>query len=271
VLSSQDIMVEDGGKPEFKDAPPVWVDQVEYVHATIAQIKRQLRELAELHKNHLQVGFDDKEGEEMTIEITTKNINKMFQDCQSRIKALTANKKKGGVKTEDDVMRKNVQASLAVQLQELASVFRKSQQNYLQRLQGNSELQKDSFLGDDDDVTGFVDTGFTNQQMQQVDNNQAMIDDRVREINALAASINDLAVMFKELANLVVDQGSILDRIDYNLEQANTQVEAGLVQLKKANEHQKGNKLRLCILALVLLIIVFAIVLIAKNTSNTKN
>jgi syntaxin 16 len=40
------------------------------------------------------------------------------------------------------------------------------------------------------------------------------------EINNLVTSINDLAVLFKELSVLVIEQGTILDRIDYNIEEA---------------------------------------------------
>jgi hypothetical protein len=36
----------------------------------------------------------------------------------------------------------------------------------------------------------------------------------------IAKSVDDLAKVFNELTKLVVEQGTILDRIDYNLEQA---------------------------------------------------
>ena len=35
----------------------------------------------------------------------------------------------------------------------------------------------------------------------------------------IAKSIEELATIFKELAVLVIDQGTILDRIDFNMEQ----------------------------------------------------
>ena len=41
-----------------------------------------------------------------------------------------------------------------------------------------------------------------------------------QEIQSLSKSIQDLAVLFKDLNELVVEQGTILDRIDFNIESA---------------------------------------------------
>lgn len=45
--------------------------------------------------------------------------------------------------------------------------------------------------------------------------------------------MNDLAVLFKELSTLVVEQGTIVDRIDYNIETA-------LVSTKQGRKHVTG-------------------------------
>lgn len=45
--------------------------------------------------------------------------------------------------------------------------------------------------------------------------------------------INGLATIFKQLNDLVIDQGTILDRIDYNVEQTVSNIQKANVQLRK--------------------------------------
>ena len=99
---------------------------------------------------------------------------------------------------------------------------------------------------------------FEVQEMEQV----AM--SRDVEIQNLVKGINDLAVIFKELSVLVVDQGNILDRIDYNIEQAVTHTKKANKQLHKSEDYQKS-RIRSCICCLVISIIIMIILLIIKH------
>ena len=56
---------------------------------------------------------------------------------------------------------------------------------------------------------------------------------RSKEITKVAASVHELAQVFKELSILVVEQGSILNRIDHNIESSLKQIKKGKVELKK--------------------------------------
>ena len=59
--------------------------------------------------------------------------------------------------------------------------------------------------------------------------NDTAITRRDQEINDIVKSIHGLAEIFRDMQSLVVDQGTILDRIDYNVEQA-------AVSIKEANK-----------------------------------
>lgn len=61
-------------------------------------------------------------------------------------------------------------------------------------------------------------------------------------------------------------QGTIIDRIDYNIEHAHIRVEEGLKQLKKAEQYQKMDKKMHVIVVLAVILIVLLIILIATKT-----
>jgi syntaxin 16 len=67
------------------------------------------------------------------------------------------------------------------------------------------------------------------------------------------------------LAVLVIDQGTILDRIDYNMEVAVDRVDQGVVQLEKARKYQKASRPLTCSCFLVVVIVILIIMLIVKH------
>lgn len=62
--------------------------------------------------------------------------------------------------------------------------------------------------------------------------NDAAIMQREREINDIAKGIIELSDIFRELQTMVIDQGTMLDRIDYNVEKMGTEVKAADKELK---------------------------------------
>jgi syntaxin 16 len=66
--------------------------------------------------------------------------------------------------------------------------------------------------------------------------------ERDRELRNVATSIRELSDIFRDLAILVIDQGTALDRIDCNLENTQDNMHEAVVFLEKANDYTKGVK-----------------------------
>lgn len=82
----------------------------------------------------------------------------------------------------------------------------------------------------------------------------------------MVRSVNELAAIYKELSVLVITQGTIIDRIDYNMETAVSEVDKGLVHMKKAEKIQRSTRAVSCMICLITMIIILAAVFILKHS-----
>ncbi|CAM9441060.1 unnamed protein product, partial [Ectocarpus fasciculatus] len=279
-------------RPKADTLPPVWVDKIEMVEADIGKIQSRstsnyyiftvysfyslfvwlwcvaVRDLNGLHSKRLMVNFESDEAtQERNIDVCTQEITDLFRHSELLLKQFGKLGDEKKISAQERTVRHNMQTSIAKRLQGLSMTFRSSQKDYLNRLQsqktGNG-AQNFAFLeskrGPD------LDPGFTAMQEQILDETEAMVNQRDEEITNIAKSIEELAQIFKELAVLVIDQGTILDRIDYNMEQVLENTKEGLVQLHKAEDYQKSALPLKCVIVLVLLIFIMLGAMIMKHT-----
>lgn len=94
--------------------------------------------------------------------------------------------------------------------------------------------------------------------------NDVAISQREREIEDIAQGIIELADLFRDLQTMVIDQGTMLDRIDYNVERMATDVKEAEKELKTAEGYQKKTTKRKIIFLLLLIIAAMIILLIIK-------
>lgn len=82
-----------------------------------------------------------------------------------------------------------------------------------------------------------ADKSFSQSTLQQTSmkknfhSNDTAIEQREREINDIAKGIIELADIFKNLQEMVIDQGTMLDRIDYNVEKMAVDVQGAQKEL----------------------------------------
>ncbi|CAE8581319.1 unnamed protein product, partial [Polarella glacialis] len=252
---------------EMSSLPPQWVESAEEAREDLKAIREKLVQLAKAQQKRLLRVFSDDTSPDKEVEAMSSQISTLVRKCESQIHQV---KTRGAALAFDkDVeFRQNVQRNLATQLQQLSQQFRQTQKDYLNDIR---KRQKGA-AWDDGSVPSAprrggdaaADLGFSDLQVQELEGMETNAVQRSSEINQIASSISDLHTIFKELAVLVIDQGSILDRIDYNIEQVVVQSSEANKQLQKAEESQKSNRAMRCIFFLVLANMVLIIILIIK-------
>ena len=76
----------------------------------------------------------------------------------------------------------------------------------------------------------------------------------------------ELSEIFKDLSMMIVDQGTILDRIDYNLEMTEHHVEKAVENLTEASQSQKKARQKMCIYLLLVAVLLMVLVVIFQQT-----
>ncbi|KAK7708521.1 t-SNARE affecting a late Golgi compartment protein 2 [Diaporthe eres] len=268
--------------------PPRWADITDEVTDLLADIAKKSQKLERLHQKHVLPGFDDegtKKAEERDIEKLTQDITRGFHDCHrciQRIEAMVRESKDSGTMTRaEEVMAKNIQISLAARVQEASAGFRKKQSTYLKKLRGLSQpsgmlspgperastpsnYMDPSLLDSETDKSFSQSTLQSSMQQKQLHSNDAAIVQREREIEDIAQGIIDLSDLFRDLQSIVIDQGTMLDRIDYNVERMAVDVKEADKELNVASGYQKKTTKRKIIFLLILIIVGMIILLVIK-------
>ena len=262
---------------DFKNAlPPIWVDRVETVEEDISKIENRMKKLSSLHAKRLMVDFEtDESKQEAEIGANTREITSIFRHAEGLLKQFGNQGDERQISKSEKTVRNNMQRSIAKKLQGLSGAFRSSQKEYLgrmraQKLGETGGAKAMDFLSSSGGGADGQGGGFNNEQMQQLESSEDLVNQRDTEIVAIAQSIEELAQIFKELAVLVIDQGTILDRIDYNMEETLDHTKQGLVELTVAEKYQKQATPLKCIAVLILLNIVFMAIVIAKHQKKGK-
>jgi len=267
---------------ELTNLPPSWMDLVDEMNESVETITKEIQILSEMHKKHLIPNFENKEKEERLINNKTDEITQSIVMCQRKIKNMCVTTEN----SQSNKLKKNIQMSLATKIQDLSQLFRKTQSTYLSKLKNieskmNNTLIKTDSYNSKKSITGFEDDDdddddllyLSNSQLQLMEENSTdqIISTREKEINEISKSINELLGIFRELQTMVIDQGTILDRIDYNIEQVDTNMENATVQLTKATKHQKKTqkKMMICLGILGVLLVLFIFIVLMKILSHS--
>lgn len=246
--SSDDKQQASSGAP----TAPSWVHVVQHFNELERSVTVRLERLYAAHREVFapKFGTDAPEESEEELQARSDKIADDIKKFLNELQRLVAT----GVRVPDnanvDELRaaENVKRHLSSRLSVHLRAFSDSQEQFAKQLKNRDAKRKQFSIGSAD-VRERLEreertSKYLTQGYSQVEINELlMMEDQAletsREVQNIMAQVNELNQMFKDMHDLVVEQGTVLDRIDFNIEQAADKVSKGLVELRKAREQQK--------------------------------
>jgi syntaxin 16 len=245
-----------------------YVESYKKVNNILDELLTNFASLKSFQQERIKPKFVDEDIQNKKID---GEIDKLIIKMMKKIKfceALTKmiKEKKSEVNTSLEKVKNNIKIFLTTKIQNFSNEFRQNQQQYLKYLKdmgiiiySNEDInnKSESLLNDNDDEK-------KNFLYTKDDDVNIQIKKRDEDIDILVKSINELSGIFKDLQNIVQEQGTILDRIDYNINISYENSQEGLKNLKKAEQHNNESCFRNAILLLFFIIFVETILIICK-------
>lgn len=269
----------DGAQFRRGGMEPDWAFTYNELECDMSELETLLEQLISLYNKHLLPSFGETDTSQLEhdIRICSHQLTKLLHEVERKVRNVTKQTLEldSDEKEVEIKIRRNMQKRYATPLQELSMSFRKRQKAYLDKLKEQREsfsAKTDSNMETlidigDSSATDRYESGFSETQLLTVENATALAENRTRELTRVAENVNDLATLVKDIASLVVDQGTVLDRIDYNLEDVKQTTTSAVRELHIANRYQRKRHALCCIILLSIACGIMFTILVVKWTS----
>ena len=170
-------------------------------------------------------------------------------------------------------IKDNMSQNILTELNTFSKKFKYNQEIY-------SQKYKEIDLKEDDKALEMYDISTNNSDLNDninnIDNNDVdknflmkeepdqLLQNRDNELNEIVRGVTNLQELFKDLHVIVIEQGSILDRIDYNIDIGFNNISKGKKKIISADEHHRSSCFRNIILFLLICIFVESCLILFK-------
>ena len=224
--------------------------------------------MQEKQQQRLIPKFDDEENKKLnkSIKELSSEMTLELKDCQKILKEIINDKT-----DEDDInlsninnkqIKQNMKQNIITKINEFTKKFKLNQELYTNKFNDfviDEEIANKSFSMKKNEEENKNSNDFLSTQ-----DNNSQLRRRDQDLTNLLNSVNELAQIFKDMQTLVMEQGTILDRIDYNIDIASTNISKGKKNITKADKYMKNNCFRNVIIILIVIIFIEALLIILK-------
>ena len=239
-----------------------YINEADNFENKFQNLKNEIEQLSILHNNRLQANFSDNKTQDAQIEAKTQHIAQQLSSLRDDLRNLKTN-------STNQTVKENLKSGLALKLRDITLLFRDRQANFIQNLKKQKEKASaflDDFDNGENNLEDFdFDPGFTGEQTSMIVANELALRQRNQELQHMVSMMNQLNELFSDLGTIIVQQGTMLDRIDGLIEKSIEEVQSGNQHLRSAENHQKSGCYYYYLTIIVILILIFGTIIILKK------
>ena len=258
---------------------PKYMDLYEQCNNLLKDLEIEFNKLKEEQQKRIVPSFNEAESKliNQNIQLISDKMTKKLKKCKylsKELKTLLANS------DIDDNIKINMYQNLLNRLAEKSREMQINEELYLKKFQELNAYDESFFSNNQNNIINTISTNNninnydsieTNQTQNFFSNTAKKLDvgkERNKEIDIMVNTVNELKTIFEEASNMVIQQGTILDRIDYNTYQSRHHIRRGNRELEETHERLKSGCLRRLNQILIIAIFIMSILIIFKNEIN---
>ena len=237
-----------GVLPVFEESPPPlgWVQavaKVEHAEGTITKLLQQLQELQAVHIVEDATLDGKQEGLEQQIVDLSRQIMSLFKTLDTAIKRVVQD-------ADDQEMLLNVHRGLVTRVAALHEQYRVCQQKYSDDLKQKQEMKNrlNTMLSssetqkweEDEAKECRIDDlklqGYAPEHIESILLDEEVAKEKAEALTDISSALKELHSMFSDLHALIIEQGTMIDRVDQNISQARSNMQYGAEQIRDARK-----------------------------------
>ena len=242
---------------------PRYMDMYEQCNNLLKDLEIEFNKLKEEQQKRIVPTFDETNTKliNQNIQMISDKMTQKLKKCKyltKELKTLLANS------SLDDNIKINMYQNLLNRLAEISREMQINEEKYLQKYQELNGYEETFFTINNsnnlDSIETFQSHAFNSNNKKKIDVSK----ERNKEIDQMVNTVNELKNIFQDVSNMVIFQGTILDRIDYNTYQSRHNIRRGNRELEESHERLKSGCLRRLNQILIIAIFIMSILIIFK-------
>ncbi|XP_041424433.1 syntaxin 3 L homeolog isoform X5 [Xenopus laevis] len=245
--------------------------QIEESRQNIEKIAECVNETKRLHSVILSAPLPEQKTKD-ELENLTMEIKKTANNVRSRLKAMEQSIEQDDMQSSTDLrIRKSQHSVLSRKFVDVMTKYNEAQVDFRERSKGRIQRQLEitGKSTTDEELEEMLESGnpsiFTSGIINDSQiSRQALseIESRHRDIVRLESSLKELHDMFMDIAMLVENQGTLIDRIENNMDESVGFVERAVADTKKAVKFQSDARRKMIIIGVVVAVLIAIVALI---------